>query len=112
LRRKQIQALTECEFRISGHTQKSEDFETIQEKLTTYSIRLNERKDDYLSSLNRLKEKAIRSKFPLNMTNDMLALASDWEDRLRPPKCDKKENPQVWATSFPHLLTLTQKEKS
>jgi len=30
---------------------------------------------------------------------------------LRRPKCDKKENPQVWATSFPHLLTLTQKEK-
>jgi len=38
LRRKQIQALTECEFRISERNQKSEDFETIQEKLTTYSI--------------------------------------------------------------------------
>ena len=35
--------------------------------------RLNQRKDDYLSSFNRLKEKAIRSKFPLNMTNDMIA---------------------------------------
>ena len=42
---------------------------------------------------------------------DMIALASNWEERLRPPKYDKKENPQVWATSFPHLLTLTQKEK-
>jgi len=31
-------SLLECEFRISGHTQKSEYFETIQEKLTTYSI--------------------------------------------------------------------------
>ena len=41
----------------------------------------------------------------------MMALASHWEDRLRPPKCDKKEDPQVWVTSFPHLLTLTQKEK-
>ena len=74
--------------------------------------RLNQRKDDYLSSLNRLEEKAIRSKFPLNMTNDMIVLASNWEDRLRPPKCDKKEEPQVLATSFPHLLTLTLKEKS
>ena len=74
--------------------------------------RLNQRKDDYLSSLNRLKEKAIRSEFPLNMTNDMIALACDWEGRLRPPKCEKKEDPQVWATSFPHLLTLTQKEKN
>jgi len=45
------------------------------------------------------------------MTNDMIALASNWEDRLRPPKCDKKEDPQVWPASFPHLLTLTQKEK-
>ena len=40
-----------------------------------------------------------------------LSLASNWEDRLRPPKYDKKEDPQGWATSFPHLLTLTQKEK-
>jgi len=31
-------ALIECESRISGHTQKSENFETIREKLTTYSI--------------------------------------------------------------------------
>ena len=69
--------------------------------------RLNQRKNDYLSSLNRLKEKAIRSKFPLNMTNDMITLASNWEDRLRPPKCDKKQYPQVWARFFPHLLTLT-----
>jgi len=30
--------LIECEFRISGHTCKSEDFEIIQEKLTTCSI--------------------------------------------------------------------------
>ena len=41
----------------------------------------------------------------------MIALASNWEDRLWPPNCDKKEDPQVWATSFPHLLTPTQKEK-
>jgi len=31
-------ALIECAFRISGHNQISEDFETMQEKLTTYSI--------------------------------------------------------------------------
>ena len=73
--------------------------------------RLNQRKNDYLSTLNRFKEKAIRSKFPLNMTNNMIALESKWEDRLRPPKCHKKEDPQVWVKSFPHLLTLTQKEK-
>jgi len=52
--------------------------------------RLNQRKKDYLSSLNRLKEKAIRSNFPVDMTNDVIATASNWEERLRPPKCDKK----------------------
>jgi len=41
------------------------------------------------------------------MTNDMIAMASNWEERIRPPKCDKKDDPQVWATSFPHLITLT-----
>jgi len=32
-----MQALTEYAFRISGHTQKCEGFETIQENLTTDS---------------------------------------------------------------------------
>ena len=31
-------SLIECEFRISKYTQKSKDFETKQEKITTYSI--------------------------------------------------------------------------
>jgi len=46
---------------------------TFKSILFGEAIRLrcfNQRKDDYLSSLNRLKEKAIRSKFPLNMTNN------------------------------------------
>jgi len=43
---------------------------------------LNQRKEDNLSSLNWIKEKAIRSKFPLAMTNDMIAMASNQEERL------------------------------
>jgi len=74
--------------------------------------RLNQRKEDYLSSLNRLKEKAIRSSFPLDMTNDMIAMASYWEERLRAPKDEKKEDPQVWATPFSNLITLTKREKN
>jgi len=46
------------------------------------------------------------------MTNDMTAMASNWEESLCPLKCDKKDNPKVWATSFPHLITLTEKEKN
>jgi len=52
--------------------------------------RLNQRKVDYVSSLNRLKEKAIRSNFPLDMTNDTIAMASNWEKRLRPQNATKK----------------------
>jgi len=63
--------------------------------------RLEQRKGDYLTCLNRLQRKAIRSNFHLNMRNDMIAMASNWDERLWPPKCDKKGDPQVWATSFP-----------
>jgi len=73
--------------------------------------RLNQRKENYLSSLNRLKETAIRSSFPLDMTNDMIAMASNWEETLRAPKGEMKDDPHVWATSFPHLTTLTNTEK-
>ena len=79
--------------------------------------RLNQRKEDYFSSflpfyLYWLKQKAIRSNFPLDMTNDMIAMASNWEVWLLPSKCDKKDDPQVWTTSFPQLISLTEKEKS
>jgi len=40
------------------------------------------------------EKKAIRLNFSLVMTNDMIAMASSWEERLRPPIYDKKDNPQ------------------
>jgi len=53
----------------------------------------------------------MRSSFPLDMTNGMIAMASNWEERLWAPKGEKKDDPQVWATSFPHLITHTEREK-
>jgi len=32
--------------------------------------------------------------------------------RLRAPKDEKKDDPQVWATSFTNLITLTKREKN
>ena len=64
------------------------------------------------ATLNRLKEKAIRSSFPLDMTNDMIAMASHWEERIHAPKGDKKDDPQVWDTSFLYLITLNKREKN
>ena len=64
--------------------------------------RLNQRKEDCLSSLNQLKDKANRSNFPLNMTKDMIAMASNLEER-HSPEYDKKDDPWVWAAPPSHL---------
>ena len=45
-------------------------------------------------------------------TNNMIAMASNWEERLQAPKGEKKDDPQDWATSFPHMLTRTKREKN
>ena len=39
--------------------------------------------------LNWLKEKAIRSSSPLDMIDDMIAMASNWEERLQAPKANR-----------------------
>jgi len=60
---------------------------------------LNERKENYRTSLNRLQNKAKKSKFPVNMTNDMIILVSNWETRLHPPNPIYKKNCSVWPFS-------------
>jgi len=74
--------------------------------------RLNERKEDYLTSLKRLQNKAKISKFPVNMTNDMITLVSKRENRLNPRNPNDKKNYSVWPTFFPNLLRVTKKEKA
>jgi len=39
-----------------------------------------------------------------------MAMAFKWEEILPSPKCDKKEEPQLWDTSSPHLITLHQRK--
>ena len=58
--------------------------------------------------MDRIIEKAIHSNFPLDVTNDMIAKASNWEERLQAPKCNKENDLQFWTKSFLHLLTLTK----
>ena len=73
--------------------------------------RLNERKEDYLTSLNRLQNKAKNSKFPVNMMNDMITLVSKWENRLHPPNPSDKKNYSVWPTSFPICFVWQRRKK-
>jgi len=42
----------------------------------------------------------------------MIAIVSNWEERLLAPKDVKIDDPQVWGTSFPLLITLTKREKN
>jgi len=60
---------------------------------------LNERKEDHLTSVNRLQNKEKKSKFLVSMTNDMITLVSKWENRLHPPNPSDKENYRIRPTS-------------
>jgi len=37
----------------------------------------------------------------LETTDHVIAMELNWEERPRPQKLDKKDDPQVWATSLP-----------
>jgi len=41
----------------------------------------------------------------------MKAMASKLDERLCSPEYDKKDEPQIWATSFPHILNLSKKDR-
>jgi len=56
-----------------------------------------------------LKVKCYQTSSP-DITNDRIATASDWEEKLPPPKCGNKDYQQVWSTSFPHMLTYRKKK--
>jgi len=53
------------------------------------------------------QEKATRSNFPLNMTNDMIAEPSHWKERLSSPKCDKEDDPYICAGQTLCILYTT-----
>jgi len=53
----------------------------------------------------------IRSKFPLNMANDMIALSSEWEDRLPPPKMRQERRPTGLGYIFSPSAYSNTKEK-
>ena len=72
--------------------------------------RLNQKKEDYLSSLNWLKDNAIHSSFPLDMTNDMTTMTSNWEERLRAPNAKRKMTHKFGLHLFP-TWSLSQRQR-
>lgn len=76
--------------------------------------RLNEKKDDFDVSLERLKHKALRSCFPKHLTNRIISTAATWESRFPPSRNNCKEtDPKImtWATSHPKLLKLSERQQ-
>ena len=75
--------------------------------------RLNERAEDYCSSLQPLKKKAIQAQYPKPMVEDMIAKAKTWTNRFKSPTTNKSQKPEpiVWTTSFKNLIKLLKKEK-
>ena len=74
-----------------------------------------EDKTDYDTSLEYLKNKCFKSKFPKTLTSKIIEQAKSWVDRFHPINNSKiKRNKQkkiVWVTQFPKLLQSSQMEK-
>ena len=77
--------------------------------------RICEDKTDYDTSLEYLKNKCFKTKFPKTLTSKIIEQAKSWVDRFHPINKSKlKKNKQkkiVWVTQFPKLLRSSQMEK-
>ena len=76
--------------------------------------RLNERQEDYLNSINELKDKCLSSGFNKKVTQNMIQKVSTWTERFGPnnQKKQTEKNPVPWATGVPQFLQLNDKERS
>ena len=76
--------------------------------------RLNERNEDFHTSLQRLKNKALMSSFPKKLTARIIDNASSWEDRFPPNRSTTESNNVkilTWSTAHPKLLKLTDRQR-
>ena len=77
--------------------------------------RLNERNEDFQSSLVRLKDKAILSNFPKKLTDRIITTASSWNSRFPPdsttPANSKSKEVLAWSTAHPSLLKLSERQR-
>ena len=76
--------------------------------------RLNERNEDFIESLERLRKKAMKSNFPRNLTNRITNTASTWKHRFPPSANEREEQkPKIipWATAHPKLLQPSDRQR-
>ena len=73
---------------------------------------VKQRDEDYIISINDLKDKHFSSGFDKKKTQTMIEKVSTWTEifGLTNQKKHTEKSPIGWATSFPQLLKLTDKE--
>ena len=74
--------------------------------------RLNEVHENYLHSLEKLKEKCLNSDFNKKITIKIIEIATEWKDRFEPKTKEEKKKRIIWATPFLKLLNMNKKEKT
>ena len=74
--------------------------------------RLNERKEDYYESLNKLKTKCITSNFNLKLTEDQFEKIQKEKEKGNEKKPDKEKNNKniYWSSQFKKILKFTKEE--
>ena len=100
---------------LNGHSHHPRSiFKSVIFSESTRLRRLNERDDQYMSAIEALEDKCYRSGFNKSLVKDMITITKEWKDRFSPPKSHKREGSlkTVWATYFPKLLRLSEKERS
>ena len=80
--------------------------------------RLNEYYNDFTLILQELKDKALKSNFPLQTVEKVVDLALQWKDQIKDNEGNngdsddiKKRVPITWPTAFPNLLRLNEKQR-
>ena len=75
--------------------------------------RLNEKQEHFLSALERLRTKALKSMFDKNIVENKINLAKTWKNRFQEKKKsdDNEDIPNTWASSNPHFIKLSNKDR-
>ena len=73
--------------------------------------RLNETDEGYRSSIQRLKDKCLRSHFNKQMVMETTSSISGWKRDFDKKKTKKEGKRITWATQFKNIICLNRKEK-
>ena len=87
-------------------------FTAIIKGEATRRERLNERKNDFLQSIDRLETKCMRSRFNKTLTlNAIKGIKKNYLDKTNNKNTKKNKDVITWATQFKDLIKLNKQDK-